>query len=94
MNPFLGPIKMVAYGAAKPFGGRIGPHIFRVKNGSKLIPRIPQSFNYITGLELSGESLPLDPNDEKFRSHPIPSQESFWLQGQGGSIVGGVPEGR
>ena len=93
MNPFVGPIKMVAYGAAKPFGGRIGPHLFRVKDGSKLIPRVPQSFNYITGLELSGESLPLDPSDEKFRSHPIPSQESFWLQGQGGSVVGGTPEG-
>ena len=93
MNPFSGSIKMVAYAAAKPFGGRIGPHLFQVQNGSKLIPRIPQSFNYITGLELSGESLSLKPNDAKFRGDPIPSQESFWLRGGGGNTLGGVPEG-
>ena len=91
MNPFSGSIKMVAYAAAKPFGGRIGPHLFQVQNGSKLIPRIPQSFNYITGLELSGESLPLNPKDEKFRRPPHSLSRIFLVTGKRGRHTGGSP---
>ena len=37
MSPFTSPIKMVAYAAAKPFGGRIGPYLFKMDDEGKVL---------------------------------------------------------
>ena len=88
-NPFADDIKMVAYAAAKPFGGRIGPHLFKIEGDKILRPRANLSFNYLTGLDLSSvNNLSLTEQ----RKLPIPPDPSFWLTGGGGDVVGGIPQ--
>ena len=93
MNPFMDPIPMVAYGAAKPYGGRIGPHLFELgSNRQMLRPRGKLSFNYITGIQLGGVNVnSITPNDPRFLSLPIPADENFWVGGGTSDVVGGIP---
>ena len=97
MNPFTSPIKMVAYAAAKPFGGRIGPYLFKMDDEGKVLyarsggNRL--SFSYLTGLVGLHDSLTSDPNASEFKTAPIPSLQSFWVQGLGSDVIGGVPAG-
>jgi len=57
-NPFGGdPIKLTAYAAAKPFGGRIGPMLFVQRSNNDAIKGrsdSKRSIPYISGLDLVG----------------------------------------
>ena len=91
-NPFRAPIKMVAYSSAKPFGGRIGPHIFKVdQTGQQLTARGGWSSPYITGIKVPSHTGASDP---VFKSLPIPREgDHFWVGTGGSDVVGGVPVG-
>ena len=80
-NPFQTPITLTAYAAAKPYGGRIGPHLFRVTPDSQSItPRTQRSFPYISGLD-----------SQIFQfGQPVPSTTDFWVQTPD-DIIGGIP---
>ena len=88
-------IKLSAYSAAKPFGGRIGPRLFAIlPNNEEVVPRkgTPSRSNpYISGFDISsfvsGGSLNWDPK------YPLPFvKDSFWLSpGGGSSVIGGSP---
>lgn len=99
-SPFRGTnnetgVPLVAYAAAKPFGGRIGPRLFdidptnkeiRVRNDTDTGNR---SLSHISGLQvpLKNPSDPFNPGE------PIPVSSDFWIHtGVGGSAtLGGVP---
>lgn len=55
-NPFSGPVKMTAWAAAKPMGGRIGPALFK-PNDTRLQSRTTathkRSTAYLSGLDLA-----------------------------------------
>ena len=88
-NPFQGPIKMEAYAAAKPFGGRIGPHLFKVHSEQELRTRPKLSFSYISGLQIGISSEDID--QDSLNSYPIPHDQDFWLEGRTNEVVGGIP---
>jgi len=83
-------IKITAYAAAKPFGGRIGPMLFNVmKDKKQVYPREGGFFRssaYMSSLQTSslgqnfiiGYPIPLDPNHK------------FWAND--GDAVGGAPQ--
>lgn len=96
--PFAGNgIKLHAYAAAKPFGGRIGPKLFGVESGTAVIPRaddgMSRSAPFITGVQppanfVHGAILPAN------------STPAFWAKNLGdriggnptaGNLVFGVP---
>ena len=80
-------IDMVAYAAAKPFGGRIGPRLFQIDSSGQ----------NITGRTFQGKSSPyvsaLDPgNNTTFqRGFPIPFTADFWANSPD-SVIGGKPQ--
>jgi len=86
MYPFNRPegIKMVAYAAAKPMGGRIGPRLFKTAENT-VYPRSDssgtRSAGYIQGLTIS------PPWKEGL---PIPYSVPFFVQAPGDPI-GGIP---
>ncbi len=79
-------IKLTAYAAAKPFGGRIGPKLFGYENNETLKARTDlnhRSSSYINGLQIAGNFTP---------GMPIPSSSTkFWVN-QSNPILGGVPK--
>ncbi len=80
-------IKLSAYASAKPFGGRIGPQLFK-SNGSALLARQREpkkSGAYLVGLtELSPGSIKA--------GDPLPSSPDFYVHRRD-NPVGGVPSG-
>lgn len=100
-NPFGGePIKLTAYSAAKPFGGRIGPMLFHQKQGDDYFTSRNdgtkyRSVPYITSLDLvgmpkkgSGETLKLG---EFSPGAPLPinfPNENYWLESPDSPIGG------
>lgn len=82
LNPFLGPIRMVAYGAAKPFGGKIGPQIFNT-GGTDIKPREKYSFSYLSGLNIPSPNYKL--------GFPLPFDQIFWVDSGTDSVIGGTP---
>ncbi|MCY4645064.1 MAG: Tad domain-containing protein [Bacteriovoracales bacterium] len=92
-SPFLPPIRMVAYGAAKPFGARIGPRLFQMDGTRSLRPRDSVSFNYMTGLKgLEANAYGIHPDDDRMLNSPIPAGQDFWVRGTGGETIGGIPQ--
>ncbi len=80
-------VLLKAYSAAKPFGGRIGPYLFKPDSSDQgLMVRTGnnRSLSYIS--TLSG--IPVGATFQ--RGFPIPLQ-GFWLTG-GGDRIGGIPE--
>lgn len=80
-------IKLTAYAAAKPFGGRVGPRLFNDGEGFDLTPRTEtaqsRSAPYLSGINVSGIGT--------FRPGiPIPYIESFWATTQS-DVIGGIP---
>lgn len=90
LNPFqerVGEgVSMVAYAAAAPFGGRIGPMLFS-NNGDNITARTDaqnRSFPYITALQTGGGAFRI--------GAPMPVKSDFWVQGPG-ETIGGKPDG-
>lgn len=82
-------IKLTAYAAAKPFGGRIGPKLFAYKSGDQTVEAREEanhrSSAYITGLTVEvGAASGFKPG------MPIPSSSDFWVNNIN-PIIGGVP---
>ena len=86
-------ITMKAYAAAKPFGGRIGPHLFDTTSDTrntsiKAISGVhaghQKTSPFISGLELPGTTQAFKPGD------PIPLVSNFWIE-NAGDILGGIP---
>jgi hypothetical protein len=86
-------IKLTAYAAAKPFGGRIGPKLFSFRPGDQSViargDNIPDKNNrsgsYVNGLKVEiGAAAKFTPG------MPIPSDLNFWTHDQV-TAVGGIP---
>jgi hypothetical protein len=88
-NPFQTEgVKLTAYSAAKPFGGRIGPMLFTQKPGADFIigrtdKQKYRSVPYMTSLKFNGATIrgtTLD-NDNYVPGAPLPtdSTKPFWL---------------
>lgn len=101
-NPFeMGPkgIKITAYAAAKPFGGRIGPLLFDVFSNETLVkPRASTVKNvssaYLIGLDFSRifdwrSGNTLDTTGAAFVSGaPLPLAQDFWVTSPGVAVGG------
>ena len=94
-NPFGQKVKLTAYAAAKPFGGRVGPHLFKTQ-GAFVQPRSSKkrSGSYISGLDLTNA---LDKNGNQIPSGsyaqgmPLPfntGDSTFWISGAADAIGG------
>jgi hypothetical protein len=81
LNPFDEPPKLVAYAAAKPFGGRIGPRLFKTYGNSSnstifVNPNPPRSNQYVLGMKLEtlgtaglfkpGDAIPFNTGSDIF----------------------------
>lgn len=103
-NPFSDQfIKLSAFAAAKPFGGRIGPHIFDVKDSTKVFPREnKKSSSYISALDTTnppdqyGDAVVGPP--KYYPGAPLPlnlgtGDKKFWLtrDDPDGAVGGWVP---
>lgn len=82
-------IKLTAYAAAKPFGGRIGPKLFTYIDGDQTVVAREdinrRSGSYINGLKVEvGAAAGFKPG------MPIPSSENFWVN-EVNPVIGGVP---
>ena len=83
-------IKLTAYAAAKPFGGRIGPRLFDFKDNSSVIARgdtSKRSASYFSAFKIPAAALSgFEPG------MPIPASQDFWADPEiPGTNVGGVP---
>ena len=81
-------IKLTAYAAAKPFGGRIGPKLFSYTDGGQTVVARNdinhRSASYVTGLKASFlASAGFKPG------MPIPSSPKFWVTDS--ENIGGIP---
>lgn len=104
-NPFQADkIKITAYAAAKPMGGRIGPALFKEQGGSLVVSRNAankrRSTPYISGLDLNGikrkgTNIVLNPG-EFAAGIPIPFNTStdtsgrFWIQDENDAVGGWI----
>ena len=87
LNPFQEPIKMIAYAAAKPYGGRIGPTVFKNTDDRLIETRSRFSLPYLTGLNPpQPATVPAD--DDR----PIPTEADFWVGATTNDIIGGIPD--
>ena len=91
--PFLeqSGIKMKAYSAAKPFGGRIGPRIFAPFENNQLKPR-DRSTPYISALDFTFDISAPGQSDDPV-GKPIPFDDGFWINIKLASetTIGGIP---
>ena len=78
-------VKLHAYAAAKPFGGRIGPILFGNKNDGESV--IPRDANFRSAAYLSGINLSSTPSAEP---DLMPTSSLFWVKGTS-DAVGGIP---
>lgn len=94
-------IRLSAYAAAKPFGGRIGPRLFGYRQAASggpittIYPRqdtaegSSRTAPYISGINVQGFAGEFRPGDL------LPFQQDFWLRTTGGTgedtIIGGSP---
>ncbi|MBK22398.1 MAG: hypothetical protein CME70_00210 [Halobacteriovorax sp.] len=89
-------IKISAYAAAKPFGGRVGPKLFMVDNFNTVKPRVEneakRSGAYISAIQvptsLSDPSVPIA--DRYPPGTPFPLTQDFWAQDKT-DVIGGTP---
>src|SRR5690606_22528924 len=106
-NPFQDSIKLTAYAAAKPMGGRIGPILFhqdQATNTSR--PRTDgnkrRSVPYLSSLDVvgtrvrKGNSFGTLNIDEYWPGVPLPvnsSASAFWINGEGKPVGGIITDG-
>lgn len=99
MNPFNTPIKIKAYAAAKPYGGRIGPILVKANSTSDFKtatfnePRTGggkpgRTANYLFSFNTGADPRASATGDKA--GLPIPSEQSFYIQNESDPI-GGVP---
>lgn len=103
-NPFSGPVKLTAWAAAKPMGGRIGPALFRQSTENTIASRTTankkRSTAYLSGLNLTdvprkggGGTVPLG---QYAPGMPIPINMSanpegrFWISDAGDQVGGWI----
>lgn len=82
-------IKLTAYAAAKPFGGRIGPKLFSYIDGDRTVEAREdvnrRSSSYINGLKIEAIA------GAGFKpGMPIPSSSNFWVNDTN-PVIGGIP---
>lgn len=106
-NPFNTPIKLTAYAAAKPMGGRIGPMLFYqdVNTHTSLTRNDPEkkrSVPYITSLNVvgtevrQGNSFGVAKLDDYWPGMPLPvnsATNAFWINAQGKAVGGLINDG-
>jgi hypothetical protein len=84
-------VTLSAYAAAKPFGGRVGPRLFKFDNNQTVVVRgqdaSKRSLSHVYGLDVNIANEAFNPGD------PIPVDNQFWVHSStGGSpVLGGVP---
>lgn len=101
-NPFSFSTKLTAYAAAKPFGGRIGPSLFKDNNNNYISaksqdsPTGYQSRHYATSLNLENNVSVFDPGTNQavdisttnfIIGAPVPLKD-FWLKDKTQSLGG------
>ena len=105
-NPFAqGAVKLTAFAAAKPFGGRIGPMLFNVEgNTSYLKPRASAShFKSSPYLSALNNTNPVDrfgqsaPGNDYMEGMPLPGDYAgmpgnFWLKDETSAVGGWINE--
>ena len=104
-NPFRdGLIKLQAYSAAKPFGGRIGPALFFQKPGenylvSRNTPAKYRSVPYITSYDFTGVTIRgvVHTKDNFLPGIPLPTNSSiapgsFWLENEESPLGGKIAD--
>lgn len=83
-----GSVKLTAYAAAKPYGGRIGPKFFGfAENDRTVVAREDEnrkSNSYVSGLNVEGAGAGFKPG------MPIPPSQNFWVN-EITTNIGGVP---
>lgn len=99
-NPFAKAMNLVAYAAAKPFGGRIGPMLFLNRSSAEdqIFARpaegssSPKSYPYASSLDTktSVPGFPLEPNINYKRGYPVPLTQKFWVLDET-TMIGGNP---
>lgn len=93
-------IRLKAYAAAKPFGGRIGPILFKANGTQTEIRQNGLSRNYISAFDVISAGIPSGdltsaPTAKKAEilqgGYPIPMTQNFWATNTTSSVVGGNP---
>ncbi len=96
-NPFGRSAKLIAYAAAKPFGGRIGPMLLKVSKEAPLSinPRASngttaRSYSYLSGLNASTGYNPknVTPQTTFAIGYPLPLKANFWVSDSSNTIGG------
>jgi hypothetical protein len=97
-NPFNKMIKLTAYAAAKPFGGRIGPNLFNTKSNQSVTSRgdVYRSGSYISGFDVASVTTDSkgDPLGSKKNAPGIPiplnpTTGTFWVEDVD-DVIGGA----
>lgn len=81
-------IPMKAYAAAKPFGGRIGPHTFDTHDPTKITARGDQGDQFQSGPFISGFDVSTVGAFQP--GYPIPTAGDFWVK-DATQVIGGTP---
>jgi hypothetical protein len=88
-------VKLTAYSAAKPFGGRIGPKLFNINPGGKTIaPRQESNKQYTSSYASIFEQAPALPGGVNFKKGfpiPYPDGQLFWADPDTKPNIGGNP---
>jgi hypothetical protein len=82
-------VKLTAYAAAKPFGGRIGPKLFNFIDGDKTVVA-RGDVNLRSGSYMNGLSVEVTAAAGFKPGMPIPSSSDFWVNITN-PVIGGVP---
>jgi hypothetical protein len=83
-------VKLTAYAAAKPFGGRIGPKLFAYTGGDQATVEAREDINRRSASYISGLKLEVIAAAGFKPGMPIPSSKDFWVNNSN-PIIGGVP---
>lgn len=83
-------IKLTAYAAAKPFGGRIGPKLFAYTGGDQATVEARGDINRRTSSYINGLQIEVIAAAGFKPGMPIPSSSNFWVN-DSNPVIGGVP---
>lgn len=82
-------VKLTAYAAAKPFGGRIGPKLFSYIDNDQTVVARDNDQNHRTRAYINGLKIEVGAAAGFKPGMPIPSSSRFWVKDS--EPVGGVP---
>lgn len=82
-------IKLTAYAAAKPFGGRIGPKLFTYIDGDQTV-EAREDVNRRSSSHINGLKIEAAASAGFLPGMPIPSSSNFWVN-DSNPIIGGIP---